>query len=347
MGHFASVHLFFLQYTRIVHRKWQQCACWDCPKSTVQRTCVDEHKNKESMESLGSFFAPDSTTAIANGSLPLPNRSKKRSQGVQGQKRQNLSGAAASHISKIRRASHANQCGAHVARRHNVQRRDQTKSKSSSRDHTKIARGPQMTMMMMMRHRPKYLAKRTVDVWVLLLASCWGLSCGLGLSGPPMISPPPPSSTTTTTTCGAADSSRYRSYYSSPSSSLEQGIATWLALRRETNSNIGSFADASSWKEQVGSFADVATVVSALATCVATVGGAVLATRWNDRDEKRFHREEREAEKRKIRRIQQQIRELEIAQLPCTSTQGILCLVVVVVILLLPSYIGLGCHSLL
>ena len=289
------------------------------------------------MESLGSFFAPDSTTAIANGSLPLPNRSKKRSQGVQGQKRQNLS-RLMEQRHRISQRFDAPAMRINVARtsarRHDVQRRDQTKSKSSSRDHTKIARGPQMTMRMMMMHRPKYLATRTVGIWILLLASCWGLSCGLGLSsGPPMVSPPPPSATTTT--CGAADSSRYRSYYSSPSSSLEQGVVTWLALRREPSSNVGSFADASSWKDRVGSFADVAIVVSALATCVATVGGAVLATRWNDRDEKRFHREEREAEKRKIERIKKQIRELEIDQLPCTSTQGILCLVVVVVILLL------------
>ena len=175
----------------------------------------------------------------------------------------------------------------------------------------------------MMMPMTKYLATA-----VLLLGFwCLDLACGLVLSGPSIVSPPPPSATTY-----SADSRLYRSY-SSPSS-VEYGIAAWLASR-EPNQNVRPFVphcfqtaqtdtsrDAGAeLKNRIGSFADVATVVSAIATSAATVGGAVMATRWIDRNQKRFEREEREAEKREVKRIEDRLWGRQTSQIPCTFTK--------------------------
>ena len=183
-----------------------------------------------------------------------------------------------------------------------------------------------------MVHMTKHLATA-----VLLLGFlCVDLVCGLVLSGPPLASSPPPSATTY-----SADSTLFRSH-SSPSS-LQHGVATWLASR-EPNQRVRPFVPTSvqtaqrdtsqdaetDWKEQVESFAGVATVVSAAATVFsggATVFGLLMATRWMDRDQKRFEwdqrrfeREEREADNSEIISFKESIRGLKRDQIQRTST---------------------------
>ena len=142
---------------------------------------------------------------------------------------------------------------------------------------------------------------------VLLLALlCVDLACGLVFSGPPLVSPPPSPSATTYN----ADSRLYLSY--SPPSSLAEGVATWLATR-QPNQSIRPFVPTSvpnaqtdtsqdavpDWKEQWGSFAGVATDVSAFATSVATGGGIAMALRMDGRETGRDEREEGRDEREK------------------------------------------------
>ena len=132
-------------------------------------------------------------------------------------------------------------------------------------------------------------------VWILLAFWCLDLSCALGLSGQPpnASSSPPPSATTF-----SARSRLYRSY-SSPSS-VEHGIVTWLASRDPNQSIrplvLTSVQTASTDSLQKGdaleNAANVATVVTAVANTVTTVGGGVMVKRMDEREEGRVKREE-------------------------------------------------------
>ena len=136
---------------------------------------------------------------------------------------------------------------------------------------------------------------------VLLLALlCVDLACGLVLSGPPLVSSSSPFVTTY-----SADSTLYRSY-SSPSS-LEHGIATWLASR-EPNQSIRPLVltsvqtaatDASQKGDAWENAANVGTVVSAAATTFATGGGGVMALQMDKREKGRDEREEGRDEREK------------------------------------------------
>ena len=168
---------------------------------------------------------------------------------------------------------------------------------------------------------------------VLLLAFlCVDLACGLVLSGPPLVSSSSPFVTTY-----SADSTLYRSY-SSPSS-LEHGIATWLAAR-QPNQSIRPFVPTSvpnaqtdtsqdavpDWKEQWGSFAGVATVVSAFATSIATVGGGVMALQMDKREKGRDERETGRDEREERWRVEDRKSQRQRDQLSCTLTLRIIFL---------------------
>ena len=166
--------------------------------------------------------------------------------------------------------------------------------------------------------------------FLLLALLCVDLACGLVLSGPPLVSPPPSPSATTYN----ADSRLYLSY--SPPSSLAEGVATWLAAR-QPNQSIRPFVPTSvpnaqtdtsqdavpDWKEQWGSFAGVATVVSAFATSVATVGGIVMVLRMDER-EKRWRVEDRNREERW--RVEDRKSQRQTALTSCTLTLRIIFL---------------------
>ena len=191
-----------------------------------------------------------------------------------------------------------------------------------------------------MMHMAKYLATT-----VLLAFLCVDLACGLVLFGPSLVSSPPSPSATTYN----ADSRLYLSY--SPPSSLAEGVATWLAAR-QPNQSIRPFVPTSvptaqtdtsqdavpDWKEQWGSFAGVATVVSAFATSVATVGGIVMVLRMDEREE-RWRVEDRiERREDNLRSSKQEIRR-------CKSTK-LFNFLLAPYIALADSYVGLSCVSL-
>ena len=198
-----------------------------------------------------------------------------------------------------------------------------------------------------MMHMAKYLATT-----VLLAFLCVDLACGLVLSGPSLVSSPPPQSATT---C-SADSRLYLSY--SPPSSLAEGVATWVAAR-EPNQSIRPFIPTSvptaqtdtsqdavpDWKEQLGSFAGVATVVSAAATSVATVGGIAMALRMDGREKGRDEREERWRVEDRIERREDNLRSSKQEIRRCKSTK-LFHFLLAPYIALADSYVGLSCVSL-
>ena len=167
---------------------------------------------------------------------------------------------------------------------------------------------------------------------VLLLAFlCVDLACGLVLSGPPLVSSSSPFVTTY-----SADSTLYRSY-SSPSS-LEHGIATWLASR-EPNQSIRplvltSVQTASTDASQKG---DAWENAANVATVFATVGGGVVVKRMDEREEGRVEREKGRDEREKRWRVEDRNREerwrvedrksqRQIDQTSCTLTLRIIFL---------------------
>ena len=179
--------------------------------------------------------------------------------------------------------------------------------------------------------------------FLLLALLCVDFAYGLVLSGPPHVSssppPPPPSFAATYGT----DSRLYRSY-SSPSS-LEHGVATWLASRNP-NQSIRPFVlttvqTASTDSSQEGdaweNAANVATVVSAFATSAATVGGGVVVKRMDEREEGRVEREKGRDEREERWRVEDRNREerwrvedrksqRQTALTSCTLTLLIICL---------------------
>ena len=132
--------------------------------------------------------------------------------------------------------------------------------------------------------------KNSATTVLLLALLCVDFACGLVLSGPPHVSSPPPPPPPPFANTYGTDSRLYRSY-SSPSS-LEHGVATWLASRNPNQSIrplvLTTGQTASTDSSQKGDAWENAANVATVATCV---GGGFMALRMDGREKGRVERE--------------------------------------------------------